>query len=565
MSEPRQPSQQDQPIAAGEVVNANAAPAGKPVSPALVKLQEYLAKNFSNVFSETHWPYTLVFFIAAVFLAFLQFFKGVATLTVGLFVATSFIITFGIFFALSNLKSLEPHIIKGATRKKLSIFLLVLAISMGITIIGFITSSILPPQYHFDIALPVAFIIVYFGWNFIQIFFIKNGLEIVSMKAEKRAFRNLATVESKRSSASTVVWLSIFAPFGMQIGILAFLLGGSTDTVANLWSNVVGQIVFMSWFGGTFFLLVIASLYILAIHRQTVKHDTPSVFAPLMHLLFYVYILFRGFGFINAMSKAILGQTTSFIDQVLDAILLVFTLLLLFKGLGSKLSKTSVFTLNNLPFIAYMFATVVIMGIMSLVLGISVGGSTVPIPQGLVSAINNLMMMSVAVIAYFLYLKRKLMQEDYLERDNYSAHEVSVLLGGFVDELTRRNPSVDKISTRAILDAYLLSKELVPAGTPGPVIPPQAAVAPVPVQTSPATVSPPVEKKAGIAFKPLFPWQKAKVPGPGAGKVHETAKDVTGQAPASPAPPADGQPGEATAVESKYPVVPPKKIDDEKD
>lgn len=454
------------------------------------RILDLVNTQFANIFSETHWPYTVIFFVCAMFIAMLRFFPGPVTLLVGIFITVTLAISFGFMFAFSNIPRLATPITTGRPRRKVAMFGIFTGVATGTTVILFAAGEQLPPQYRPSLVLPVLFSIVFFAWNLIQIFFIARGLYAVSFKAEAAAFKGIDATGVKESKGRLVLVLAVVAPFAGLGGLVAAFLSGAVTSMNALVANPVGQLVFVAWLAAMILVIAVASLHATATFNATVKHETPSVVAPVVHLLFFTYILFRSYGFMNALSKALTSTEISFVDNLTDAAILVLTLLLLFKSLGSKLGKSSVFTKTNLPFITYAFVIVVVMGTMSLQLGITSGPVTIQLPQAWVNAINNLGMMAVAIVYYFLHVRHKLAQEGYLERDAYSAHEVEVLIDEFARQLATRH-GLDPGAAAATAAAFMDGKGFqartagipatpgeAPGATPARHAPPPAPAAP---------------------------------------------------------------------------------------
>nr|MDO8110907.1 hypothetical protein [Candidatus Sigynarchaeota archaeon] len=526
-----------EPAAAPPAASEKKQKAPKPASERTEKLMKFVNDNFSNVFSRSHWVYTIIFFIAALFIAILRWFNN--SLPFAIYIATSLVFTFFILFVISTLDSAAPLVLEGTNFKKLIIFLVIFGISIGLAVLAILGTNNLPTQYQLITMLPAIYMLVFFGWNFIQIFFIKKGLEDVSLKVEKKAFSTATSTDDKKGKGTGFLVLGIAVPFAMLAGVIGLLFmddntGPTRSSGYLLWDSTYGQLVLLAWLAGMFILLGVASFNASLLFKQTVKHGTPSVFSSFIHMFFFIYILFRSYQFINAAGKAFRGSgTVSWANDLLDAVIMVITLLLLFKGLGSKLSRSSMFSQKNLPFASFLFATVVIMGNMVPILTINVESI-----QSIVSAGNAFMMMATAIIYYFLYLKRKLMQSDYLERDMYSLHEVQEMFAEYSDTLAGKF-TMDKATIRTEMEKFLIRKDIPAPRALGTV--PSPAPAPLLAATT--------------AASPAAPKPKPKK----AGFFSGLSKADSGDKAAEPASPAEDKP-----VESKYPIEQPKKVDEDK-
>ncbi|MFX0098677.1 MAG: hypothetical protein ACFFCS_03780 [Candidatus Hodarchaeota archaeon] len=425
------------------------------------KLLVFLNNNFGNIFSREHYLYTLTFFVAAIILAILQFFPTSVPLTVGLCISTSLLLTFVIMFVLSNLKGTEDYVI-GRNLKKKALTLLILGlISVGLCVLFFLLSMDLPKLYRYDISLPWVFIIISFVWNAIQIFFIRKGLEDISLKIEKMSFNSGKDYEKKTSSANMFLVIGIIVPIVVQVLLLVYLFSNPGAILNNLIIDVFGQMILIGWIGGGSLVIALATFNIYIIHRMSIKHDTPSIFGPMLHMLFWVYILYRSYSFINSAGKTFAIQDIPLGDQIIDALIMVLSLLLLFRGLGKKLSRVSLMSKKNIPFLAYSFALIVIMGKVALLIGVQTGTSFEKVPQALLSTILALLDIGVAILFYFIYIKKIMMYHNYLERDTYSVHEVAGLFNEYTDIIIEDMPRLDGVGVKQAMKDFLVRKEIV--------------------------------------------------------------------------------------------------------
>ena len=101
------------------------------------------------------------------------------------------------------------------------------------------------------------------------------------------------------------------------------------------------------------------------------------------------------------------------------------------------------------------------------------------------------------MIYYFLYLKHKLMQEEYLERDNFSAYEIQGWFNEYTSLLVNQF-KIDGAKVNDELKQFLTSKEITitreqPA-TPSAAPPPIPTQAPAPIEK--AQAAKPVDEEA---------------------------------------------------------------------
>jgi type IV secretory pathway VirJ component len=243
-------------------------------------------------------------------------------------------------------------------------------------------------------------------------------------------------------------------------------------------------------------------------------------------MLFWIYIAYRAYGFLTTISTAFKSLNGSLppSDQIIDVILFVLTIFLLFEGIGTKLSRSSLLSKENIPFIAYILATAVVMGTVSMTVAYS-------LPLAAVSAINDIMMMSIAIVYYFIYIKRKLAQQNYLERDNYSLHEIQGIFQEFATTMVSHHSNLDSKDVSEELASFLASKDMATVASVAPKPEVKEAPAATPKESKPAPQ--PQKPQAKPAAKPA-PAKPAAKPAPAKDEEEEEApaKDEEEEAPA---------------------------------
>ena len=296
-------------------------------------------------------------------------------------------------------------------------------------------------------------------------------MENVSDAVQVKAFAKKQAPAEKESVSKLYLIISIVVPIAVLAAFIIYIfmgfMGSSVSYFSQLWneSTGIGSLIFVGWLIGMGAVFVLGAFNIVMLHKRTVKHDTPSIVGPFLHMLFWVYIAYRAYGFITSVSNAVANLGVPPSDFVIDLILFVLTIIFLFEGIGATQSRTSMLTKENVPFVAYIFATAVVMGTVSMTIESSIAFH---IPMAVVSAINNIMMMSIAIVYYFSYLKRKLAQENYLERDNYSLHEIQGMFQEFASTMVSRHPTLNSGDVSQDLTAFLTSKDMAPGAAPKP-------------------------------------------------------------------------------------------------
>jgi len=154
------------------------------------KIMIKLDKYFHKIFSPSHIAYTIFFFIE-VLLLIVFYFLGSTTLgNVGLFLATVFALSFILLMFIGISSRFESFLFsRSLDQHKTIIFVSTLGFSFVIVLLYFLLghSTQIPIQFiGWDYILPGFYIIVYFGWNIAQIFFLKTEFEDIALKVDER-------------------------------------------------------------------------------------------------------------------------------------------------------------------------------------------------------------------------------------------------------------------------------------------------------------------------------------------------------------------------------------------
>jgi hypothetical protein len=503
------------------------------------KLQAFLEKNFSNIFSKEHWIYTITFAVVVGFLG-LTTIWGKTLLDTDLFIAVAMMGGCFLLFVFCNRKPLKQYIIDGSVGVRAAMLGIFAAIFLVIAIVWYELTKKLVEKYQFTYMLPFIFMIIYLGWNFAQIFFLRKVMENISDFVQVKVFTRKPAPADKLSASKAYLIVAIVVPFVVLIAFMVYIfMRNSGQYVSQLWNEPtgIGSIVLVAWVIGMCIVFALGAFNIFMLHKQTIRHDTPSVAGPFLHMLFWIYIAYRAFGFITATSNIFtpIGSKppSDFVDPAINVVLFIITIILVFEGIGATQRRSSLLTKENVPFVAYIIVTAAVMGIVSMTATIAAvtasnNASTLP---AVMSAINNILMMGIAIVFYFSYVKRKLAQENYLERDNYSLHEIQGMFQEFATTMVSHHPNLNSRDVTQELTAFLNSKDMAlsvapkPAMDAAPVAAPEKAKKPKPekvkeskaekvkkAEPAPAKASPPPSKaQAKPAPPPAKPEEEPEV------------------------------------------------------
>ena len=393
-----------------------------PKSQFVEKIQDLLDKYFYKIFNDSHALYTVFFFISALLIALISLAPNAGNAV--LFLAFMFAIAFFFLMIFGIVPQFNDYLFsaeKKLDRNKIFFILISLGIGFLIVLLYFLlgASANLPIQFlGWDLLLPPILILIYFGWNLIQIFFLKTGFEELSVKANNKILQKYE--HSKNMSILCVVFLilGLMAPILMQIG-----------TFAGFWSKfepLPGDSAdLLYWYVGwniiMFIIIAITSWRLISLFIRSRKNETPNVFSSLFYMLIWIIIWYRSFSFINSFSSAT-GDIDIF-RQILDLVLLVFTAILVLRSLGGKVYNFRLFNMNNMPFFLFSFTILYIGGQIIMITGAgSLTGLFSDTKQ--VSMINNFLMLIISLMFYLWYSEYVLEKKNLIMRRRFNSMDV---------------------------------------------------------------------------------------------------------------------------------------------
>ncbi|MGV9199373.1 MAG: hypothetical protein ACOC4M_11200, partial [Promethearchaeia archaeon] len=308
----------------------------------IAKLKEIIDENFHKIFNESHLLYTLIFFLSALIISLISLLEVGNIGNIVLFLATTISLTFLFLMVFSRIPQLEDYFFsteKRFDRHKLYMFLLCLAPSLVIMILYFAlgASADLPVEFlGWDLLLPPILIIIYFGWNIIQILFIKTGFEEISLSVNNKVMPSDIDRQKQITVMIVLLVIALIIPILMQIGSLYGLWDifapeeGEDPQDPFYW--------FMAWNVGMFIIIAITSIWLILLSIKSKRNETPNIFSPMFYILIWIIIWYRSFNFIRTFSSEIEAGGTDIFSAVGDILLLVFTAIMVLRSLGGKIS-----------------------------------------------------------------------------------------------------------------------------------------------------------------------------------------------------------------------------------
>ena len=294
------------------------------------------------------------------------------------------------------------------------------------------SSTQLPIQFlGWDYILPGFYIITYFGWNMAQIFFLKTSFEDMSLKANRKILPEVRSNKNKYISVLFLI-LAISIPIITQSGTFFafnqfFEPQAPSDPIAPLWW-------FYGWNIAMFGVILVISYRLFSLFIKSKKNDTLNVFSSIFYVLIWLIIWFRSFSFINSFRSVTQVTGIDAFRVVIDVFLMVFTAILVIKGLGTKTYKIRLFNPNNLAFFLFAFTMIYMEGQIVMITGAgSISGTYTNRSQ--VNLVNNFLVLLITLVFYWYYAEYSLKKNGLILKKIFNQEEVIIIVSDFKDYL----------------------------------------------------------------------------------------------------------------------------------
>lgn len=339
--------------------------------------------------------------------------------------------------------------------RKLILFLVNFFISFIIVLIYFLNATSTQIQIQFlgwDVLLPGLFIIVYFGWNIIQIFFLKRGFEDISDKVNEKISIKYGISKKKEIIHLFFLILALIIPILIQLGtFFGFLpeFAPEGDRVLFIGCNIVILLI-----------LIITSWRLITLYQRSRKNNSTNTFSSIFYILIWIILWFRSFSFFNSFLNITQASTDpDIISSLIDILLLVFTSIMVLRGLGEKIYDSFLFNSNNMPFFLYAFTLLYIEGQIIMITG---AGTLTGIfaNRNQINLYNNFLIIIITVIFYWWYSEYSLERKGFIIRKHYNPEDVAFVIQDFKEFLVNNNAlDTNKIGEDKIQD-FLRSRNL---------------------------------------------------------------------------------------------------------
>jgi len=378
----------------------------EPVTDSKFKLK--LDKYFHKIFSPSHLSFILLMFI------------GVSSKL------ESYLFS----------KSLDQH--------KTMIFVATLGLSFILILLYFLfgSSNQIPIQFiGWDYILPGFYIIVYFGWNIAQIFFLKTSFEDLSFKVNDKI---LTDSNSNRNKYISVVFLilaisiALLTQLGTYFAFIPYFEPQTPTDSSLIWFN--------GWNIAMYIVILFISYRLVFLYIKSINNNTPNIFSSIFFVLVYLIIWYRSFSFINSFRSVSSAPEIDAFRAFIDILLMIFTAILVIRGLGSRTFKFRIFNPNNLAFFLFAFTLIYIEGQLVMITGAgSISGTYTNRSQ--VNLVNNFAVLLITIFFYWFYSEYTLKKSGLILKQSFNQKEVIEIVTDFKSYLINSGAlNLEKVS-----------------------------------------------------------------------------------------------------------------------
>ncbi len=425
------------------------------------KISDKLDKYFHKIFNPSHIAYTIFFFIEVLILI-MFFFLGSTNLgNIGLFLATMFSLSFIILMILGVYSKFDRYLFtKSMDQHKTLIFVGSLGISFIVLLLYFVfgSSTQIPIQFlGWDYILPGFYILLYFGWNMAQIFFLKTSFNTISDSLNSKV---LPSRDLKRNKFLSVIFLilALILPVLSQLGtyfvfIPFFEPQSPSASLEPLW-----------WFNGwniaMYIIILLISCRLCFLYVKSMRNDTFNIYSSVFFILIWLIIWYRSFSFINSFRSVTEALGIDAFRAFIDVLLMIFTAVLVIRSLGNRTFKLRIFNPNNLAFFLFAFTLIYIEGQIVMITGAgSISGTYTNLKQ--VNLTNNFVALLITIIFYWFYSEHVLEKKGLIVKKLFKQEEVIQIVSDFKSYLINSGALDSTKISDGEYQNYLKNKKLI--------------------------------------------------------------------------------------------------------
>ncbi|MHA1914746.1 MAG: hypothetical protein ACW986_07390 [Promethearchaeota archaeon] len=424
------------------------------------KILSFLDNYFHKIFNNSHFLYTIIFVIASFIIAVLSFIPSPEVGNGILFLATTLSLAFIFLMFEGLIPQLERYLFSTEKKfdlKKIIGFLINYIIAFGLILPYFLLGSSNQVTVQFlawDVALPVIFLVVYFGWSLIQIFYLRIWFDDVSLKVNEKIDNRYGTSKTRGLINLIFLILALATPVLLQLATFFGFLSDFTPPPGD------PQEPFIWYIGCNIILLTITfitSWRLITLYYKSKKINSSNSYSSMFYILIWLILWYRTFSFLNALRGAVHASTEGeIIARLIDILLMIMTAFLVLRSLGDKVYDSILFKAKNMPFFLFAFTILYIEGQIIMVTG---AGSLTGVfaDRNQINLINNFLIILITVLFYWWYAEHSLERKGFITKKRFYPEDVALVITDFKVYLETRGAlgtnTVDETVIQDFLDA----------------------------------------------------------------------------------------------------------------
>jgi MFS family permease len=401
-----------------------------------------------------------------------------------------FILGYLLLFLFSGNKTVSENLFKP---KNYSFILLLTIIAFGISaglVIAYrnaLSPNLSVDIFRFDPLFPIILTIIFFGWNIVQIFYVRVSLKKWGEKSEemyKSITRKTSLTDKKKETLIYIVNLLII------LLSLLILLGASLafknstndafqeDLNENNYENAIlplhpantgmNIIIFVMTI-----VLIFTAYLEFTLFLEAKRNGKSNIYTGVFYLLFWIIVVIKMIILLNAYVNISEANENTGIDTerldafniIADIILMLITIFNLLRKFGSKIElrgdgkKGKILNEYNVSYVMFLFVLSYFGGQYTIL-----SADTFSNKAQLTFAVN-LMVIIVNIGFYYYYSEYDLEQIGYIRKTRYTRPEVKNILLGLSNSIydgleSSINSENDEIILES-LNGYLLENEII--------------------------------------------------------------------------------------------------------
>jgi hypothetical protein len=388
----------------------------------------------------------------------LSFIPSQAVGTGILFLATTLSITYILLMLEGLIPQLERYLFSPEKKfdlRKLIYFFINYFIAFALILPYFLiaSSNQIPIQFlAWDVALPVIFLVVYFGWSLVQILYLRIWFEDVSIKVDNKISDKHGTSKTKNLIDLILLIVALITPVLLQLATFVGFLEDFPSGDSLLWYAGCNIIILV--------IIIITSWRLITLFYKSRKIGSSNSYSSMFYILIWLILWFRTFSFLIALRGAVQASSLGeIITRLIDIFLMITTAFLVLKSLGDKIYDSLIFKANNMPFFLFAFTLLYIEGQIIMVTG---AGSLTGVfsNRNQINLINNFLIILITVIFYWWYSEYTLERKGFIIKKRFYPEDVILIVNDFKDFLETRGAFDSNKITDTEVQNFLDSKNI---------------------------------------------------------------------------------------------------------